>query len=49
MKYKFEITSKETGIIEVEAETPEEAKQKAQEGSGKIVWVDVETEVVKEI
>ena len=49
MKYKFEITSKETGEIEVEADTLEQAREKAEECDGVVLWGDVETEVIKQI
>lgn len=47
MKYTFEIECLEKGEIEVEAENIEEARQKASECEGKVVWGDCDTEVVK--
>jgi uncharacterized linocin/CFP29 family protein len=47
MKYKFEIECLEKGEIEVDAENLEEAKKKASECDGKIVWDDCDTEVIR--
>lgn len=46
MEYIFKISSTEIGTIVVQADSYEEAEQKASECDGDVTWGDVHTEVI---